>query len=311
VAYIGAVQKAVYDTFDTYLEAAASRLRMDESGRRARLLGQQAQGESALSASGLNDQQAMRSLIAEKARIEADLSVETARYAETLGQLAYHTGLAVAGVQPSDVPASVMGAERQVTPAAAVESALKNNPELLAMAIDVVARDLGRKQAIATDFAPVLDLFAKMEQETRAGSRFGGGSVTQDTTMGVQLRLPIFNANGNGLRTVQANVDLRSGVVAYHATKRRIETEIAMTLQRMSQLTAAMGQMSTAAQQARANVDAEQALVASGQSTDLQLISRQLLESQLKEAAAEQRIEYLRAWARLQYLTGAMTADAL
>ena len=143
VAYVAAVQKAVYDTFDTYLAAASSRLRMDEQGRRARLLGQQASGEGALEESGLNNESAMRSLLAEKARTEADLSVETARYAEALGRLAYHTGLPVAGVQPADVPGTVMGTERKTTLAAALAAAACS-----LRALD--ARSIGKRIATTT-----------------------------------------------------------------------------------------------------------------------------------------------------------------
>ena len=310
VAYVAAVQKALFDTFDAYLIASVSRARIDELGRRAGLLASQATREAALTDSGLNDALTIRALLAEQARVQGDASVETARYAEALGTLSYLTGTAISGVKVVSVPQGVMGTERRTTPAQAIAAAQESNPELLVTAMQVVQSDLSRKRAIATDFSPVLDLFARYEQEDREGSRFGGGSVTQDTTTGVQLKLPILNGNGDGLRTVEANVDLRSGVVNYHATKRRLETEITMTLQRMAQLSKAMGQMSSAAQQASENVTAEQGLIADGQSSELQLVSRQVLESQLREAAAVQRIEYLRAWARLQYLTGAMSVDA-
>ncbi len=309
VAYIAAVQKALFDTFDAYLIASASKARIDELSRRARLLASQASRETALTDSGLNDALTTRALLAEQARVQGDASVETAQYAEALGTLSYLTGTAISGVQTAIVPQGVMGTERRTTPAQAIAAAQENNPELLVTAMQVVQRDLGRKQAIATDFSPVLDLFARFEQEDRQGSRFGGGSVTQDTTTGVQLKLPIFNGTGDGLRTVEANVDLRSGIVNYQATKRRLETDITMTLQRMGQLSAAMGQLSGAARQASANVTAEQGLIADGQSSELQLVSRQVLESQLRQEAAVQRIEYLRAWARLQYLTGAISAD--
>lgn len=307
--YIAAVKKAIYQTFDAYLVASASRVRIDELRRRARLLDTQITGEGALSGAGLNDEQTVRSLQAEQARVLGDLSVESARYADALGELAYLSGVALNGIQPGGVPNSVMGTERRTTVDAAVEAALKNNPELTATAIKIVELDLQRKKAIASDFMPVLDMIASLDREDRKGSRFGGGSLTQDLTAGVQLRIPIFNGDGTGYSTLEANVDLRDGVIAYHATKRRLETDIAMTLDRMKQLSTAIGQLSKAAAQARANVAAEQSLIANGQSVELRLVSRQVLESQLKEEADAQRIEYLRAWAKLQYLTGAISVD--
>lgn len=307
VEYIATVQRVMYDTMDAYLVAAQSRARIDELSRQVRLLNTGIAGERALADTGLRDQQALSSMTAERSKIQGDIAVERARLAEALGHLSNLTGTAISGVQPASIPSGVMGTERRITPEAAVDAAVNNSPALMAAAIGVVEADMSRVQAIAADFSPVLDAFARVELEDRTASRFGGGSLTQDTSYGVRLMIPIFNARGTGMRTLEANVDLRDGVIAYSATKRQIETRVTMTLQRMGQLSRSISDLRRAVSAAARNTRAERSLVASGESTEIQLASRRLLESQLRAQMRHQEFEYLRAWAELQHLTGALS----
>ncbi|MBV7407465.1 TolC family protein [Maritimibacter sp. DP1N21-5] len=311
VRYIAAVQKAIFDTTDTYLAAAASKMRMQEYQTRGASLGRQAATEMGLADSGLASDQARRALLSEQGQVQSDYALEAANYAQLLGRLSALTGTAISGVGAVSAPGGISGTEGRMSVAQAVALAEKNNPEILAIAMSVVEADLARKGAMAADFGPVVDAFANIERETRGGSRFGGGSKTQEMTAGVQVTIPLFNARGDGLRTLNANVDLRSAVVDYHATRRELETRIAMTLERMKQLSTASGQLSQAYRAAQANVQSERDLVASGQSNDLVLAARQRLASQLQVQAEVQRVEYLRAWNELQYLTGALNTNAL
>lgn len=311
LSYVAAVQKALYETFDAYLIAAQSKARVDALQKNANLVLRQAVSEQGLSTSGLSDEQTLRALQSQVQKIGGDIAIEQARYSEALGRLSFATGTAIADVQAGSVPRSVMGAERKITLDQALQAAQTANPALLSVAIGVVERDLARKQAIATDFLPVLNLFASIEQEARVASRFGGGSVTQDTSVGVKLTLPILNASGRGYSTLETNVDLRESLLTYHATRRQIATDINATLSRMALLSKAMGQLGQAAATANSNAETEAAKLATGDSTEVQVVARQLLASQLREEADYQQIEYLRAWARLQFLTGAMSADAI
>ncbi len=309
VSYIAAVQKALFETFDAYLVAAQSKARTDALRQRGMMVTRQVNSEAGLTESGLTDEQASRSLAAEMQKIAGDAAVEDARYSEALSKLSFATGTAISDVQPGSVPRGIAGAERKITLETAIAAAQANNPALVSVAIGVVERDLARKQAIATDFMPVLNAFATLEQEDRASSRFGGGSVTQDTSVGVKLTLPILNASGRGYSTLETNVDLREALLTYHSRRRQIATDINATLERMKSLSSASGQLGQAANTAKQNADAEASKQATGDSTEVQVVARELLASQLREQAAYQQMEYLRAWARLQYLTGAMSAN--
>lgn len=308
VSYVAAVQSALYETFDGYLIAAQSKARLDALRQRGQMVSRQVNSETGLAESGLTDAQTSRSLSAELSRISGDAAIEDGRYAEALSKLSFMTGTAISDVQAGSIPRGVMGAERKITAEQAIAAAQTNNPALLSVAMGVVQGDLARKQAIATDFMPVLNAFATMEQEDRAASRFGGGSVTQDTSVGVKLTLPILNASGRGYSTFETNVDLREALLTYHARKRQIATDISSTLERMASLSAAIGQLGSAASSAEDNADTENAKLETGDSTEVQVVARELLGSQLREQMSYQQMEYLRAWARLQFLTGAMSA---
>lgn len=307
VSYIAAVQAALYSTFDAYLQASQSKSALDALRQRGQLVSRQLNSETGLADSGLTDEQTARSLAAELARISGDASIEESRYADALSKLSFMTGTAISGVKPGTMPRGIAGTERKVTAEEAIAAAEKNNPALVSVAIAVVERDITRKQAIAADFMPVLNAFATLEKEDRAASRFGGGSVTQDTSVGVKLTLPILNASGRGYATLETNVDLREALVTYHARRRQVATDINATLERMKNISAAIGSLSSAANSANDNADAESAKLETGDSTEVQLVARELLANQLSEQVQFQQMEYLRAWARLQFLTGAMS----
>jgi outer membrane protein TolC len=309
ISYLAAVQRALYETFDAYLQAAQSKLRSDALRQRGMMITRQVNSEVGLTESGLTDEQASRSLRAELQRIAGDGAIEDARFAEALSKLSFATGTAISDIQQGSVPRSVMGTERRISVDEAIKAAQANNPALLSVAIGVVERNLARKQAIAADFMPVVNAFATLEQEDRAASRFGGGSVTRDTSVGVRLTLPILNASGRGYSTFETNVDLREALLSYHAQRRQIATDINATLERMAALSTAMGQLGQAASTAQQNASGEADKLNTGDSTEVQVVARELLANQLSEQADYQELEYLRAYARLQFLTGAMSVE--
>lgn len=309
VSYIAAVQRALYETFDAYLLAVQSKTRSDALRQRGMMITRQVNSETGLAESGLTDAQTSRSLQAELQKVAGDAAIEDARYAQALSELSFATGTAISDVQQGSVPRGIMGTERRITAEQAIEAAQANNPALLSVAIGVVERNLARQQAIATDFMPVLNAFATLEKEDRAGSRFGGASVTQDTSVGFKLTLPILNASGRGYSTLETNIDLREALLSYHAQRRQIATDINGTLERMAALSTALGQLGQAASTAQENADAEAAKLETGDSTEIQLVAREILANQLAEQADFQELEYVRAYARLQFLTGAMSVD--
>jgi outer membrane protein TolC len=305
VEYIGAVQTVMFETFDTYVTAVQSKNRMRALRERAELVGRQVNSLSALSETGIGTESEGLSYQAELSSLGAQESAEAARYASALSKLSLLTGTAIKDVEGISQPGGIQGSERRMSAAQAIEAAELNNPALLAAAISVVEEELGRKQAVAADFFPVIDAFARIEEETREGSRFGGGSKTRDTTVGVRLSIPIFNARGQGYATSERVVDLRDEALTYFNVKLQLSTDIVGTLERMKALSQSIGQYSRSVSALGANVRAERAKVTSGESIDLAVLTRAIAEIDGRDQLEFQQLEYLRAWGRLQYLTGA------
>lgn len=305
VDYITTVRDVAYEVLDTYVVAVQSQTRAKYLRQRIQLLNRQIGSQSALTETGLADEIEASSLRAERGSIASEEALETARYAETLANLAELTGTVVNEPAPLSLPRNLLGSEKKMDLEELVARGLRENPAMMSASLAVVGADLERKQAIASDFAPVIEAYALLENEDRGGSRFGGASVTEDTTIGVQLTLPIFNARGSGYDTLPSGPRLRQNVMEYHTQKRQLETQIRATFERLSQLSTAASQSAGAVTQANRALRTEQARLETGQSVDLAVAARALRLSQARERVAFYQAEYLRSSLRLEYLTGA------
>ena len=310
VEYVQAVREVAYQVFDAALvaEQASSRARLLR--QRQGIVGQQIESSDALIDAGLDIGIEASSLRADRSRTRSDASLETARLAQTLGNLSRMTGVAVQGVQPFRPERGVFGTERRLSAEEAVSVAMDANPQIMVAALDVVGSDLARRAAIGRDFSPVIEAYATLEQETREASRFGGGSETEDQTIGVAITIPLFNARGNGYETLTANVKRRTSALDYYGLKRQVEAEIRALHARMGQLSSAIGQASQAASaESRALAD-ERNKLDSGESVEQAVALRELRVNSARDRRTFQQYEYLRAWARLKYLMGADLAKS-
>ena len=304
VNYVAAVRDVSFEVLDAYLVALQANRQAGFLQQRQALINQQVQSRVTLEEIGLGDVIAESSLRGERASLAAQQAAETAREVDAMGRLAALTGVTVTDLAPTTFPAEATGAERRISPEEAVAQGFENNPAIAAAALRAVGAEIDRRQALADDFAPVLSAFAALEYEDREASRFGGGSVTDDTTVGVSLRVPLFNASGSGYAFRPAAEAGRSLVLEYHAARRQLETEITATHARMVALNQAIGAARQAAGQARRTLQAERDRVLSGESVDLAVAGRQLRVNVANGQVDFYELEYLRAWARLQYLMG-------
>ncbi len=310
VNYIAAVRDVSFEVLDAYLVALQAERQAGFLQQRQALISRQVESRVTLEEIGLGDVIAESSLRGERASLAAQQASETAREVDAMGRLAALTGVTVTALAPTRFPAEATGAERRVSPEDAVAQGLENNPAIAAAALRAVGGELDRRQALADDFAPVLSAFAALEYEDREASRFGGGSVTDDATVGVSLRVPLFNSGGSGYAFRPAAEAGRSLVLEYHAARRQLETEITATHARMVALNQAIGAARQAAGEARRALQAERDRVLSGQSVDLSVAGRQLRLNVANGQVDFYELEYLRAWARLQYLMGVDLSQA-
>ncbi len=304
VDYLATVRAVVYEVLDTYVMAAQSAARARALNSRMAILDRQVSAQGALAETGLGIASAPSALRSERAGIASEAAMEMTRYADALGRLSFLTGSTITQVAPLRATGVSMSGARGMNVDALVARGLQENPAVMSAALAVVGADVQRQQALAADFSPVLTAYALLEREDREASRFGGGSLTQDQTVGVQLTVPLFNAQGRGYEIGTANVRLRRQGLEYNALVRELETDIRTTHARLLQLAQASGQAATATREAGVAVRAEQDRVAVGESSDFATAARELRLAQSRELQDVYSAEYLRAWFRLQYLTG-------
>ncbi|PJE32295.1 outer membrane channel protein [Pseudooceanicola marinus] len=305
VDYIAAVRDVVFEVFDNYIVASQAKARIASLQERRYLLNRQINSQGALVDTGLSNVLQSSSLRSERDTIAAEESLESARRAEALSNLSQLTGLVVSDLAPLDFPDDLLNAPGRVNVDQAVSTALENNPAIMSAALQVVSTEFERKEAHASDISPVLEAYATIEREDRSNSRFGGGSLTVDETVGVSLTIPIFNANGTGLSEPTKRMEVRTAALRYHARKRSVETEVRTAHARLGELSKAIRQSKNAAYHASRALEVERNRVSSGESVDLAVAARQLRVNESRAQVAFYEAEFMRAWARLNYLMGA------
>lgn len=311
VEYLAVVQETIYRTLVAYIDIVQLQDRVRYLRQRVALINDQILSEGNLAQSGLADPRTTRSLNAEKLRLAADIALAQSDYAAGLSTLASITGASVTGVRAIGLPTSVRGTERRLVAEEALNQAIENNPRLIGLAVGVVEDDLRRKQAIASDFSPVIEAIVAMENEERTASRFGGGSVTEDMSVGIQLTVPLFNKLGTGYRTLTANVDLRNSIIDYHAVKRQLNTDITAALAELGQITSVLRSLDQAIAEVDRNIDAELALVQSGESAPIQVVLHRAGKIKLEGERSHKQMQYLKAWVRLKFLMGDLSVEAI
>lgn len=311
VAYVATVQDVMFTVFDTYLEAVQASNRVTVLNQQRALLSSQVNAESARSDAGISNRAAVNALRVEVADIRSQLAQETLRYETLLGELSRLTGARVTGVDSPRAPNDVRGTERRVSVEQAIASAGERNPRLLEALVGVAEGDIRRRQAIAADFSPVLTAFARYVYEDREASRFGGGSVSADTIIGVRLVVPIFNARGEGMENLTARVDFRDALIQYQSVQRELATDIASTHQRLTATAASLSAAQQSLSSLNAIVASERTLVDAGESEEFVVASLRAQALEGQERVRFYQLEYLRAWARFEYLTGLNLAERL
>ena len=304
VEYIRSVRDVAFDVFDAYVVALQSDTRRESLASRQRMVARQVTAARNLEATGLSDSIDLSSFGSEQAKTAADESLENSRYKRALSDLAFLSGRVVEGIDASSVSNGVLATRNAVSEDAAVEAGLFNNPLVIASALRVVGSEIEKRQALATDFSPVLSAYAALENDDREASRFGGGSETSDTTVGVRLRIPLFNGQGQGISSNPARVTVRASALEYYNTRRELETEIRATHARLQELNTSISQSSRAVNLAQRALSSERRRVDAGESVELAVASRQLRLNSVQEQRDFLRYEQIRAWGRLQYLMG-------
>ncbi len=303
IEYVKAVKDVTAEVFDNYVVAVQSNQRAELLEARLALMDEQLNGLENRITFGESQSLDLTSMRSERGSLAAEIAFERTRYQEAVSALSALTGYVIEGGIAGGLPGiPAMGGGAGVE--ALVDAGLQENPAVMASALRVVMASQEKWQARFDDFAPVLNAYASLEREDRADSRFGGGSVTDDQVVGLQLTIPLFNANGRGLSSLTEGVDERIAALDYFAVRREVETSIRGAHERLGALGAAIAAAELAVEDARSALEREQVRVEVGQSMDYGVLSRRVRLNTAEERLAFYQAEYLRAWGELEYLTG-------
>jgi outer membrane protein TolC len=310
VEYVKSVKDVSAEVFDQYVIAIQSKQRADFLQARLELMDQQVGGIERRIGVGEGQVVDLASMRSERGSMAAEIAFERTRYQNALSTLSALTGRVITGGLPGDLPA-VSGYDRPAGVDGALALGLEENPAIMAAAFEVVMANMAKWQSIFDDFAPVLSAYASLDREDRDDSRFGGGSVTEDQVVGLQLSIPIFNASGTGFSSLTGRVDERIAALDYFSVRREVETGIRGAHDRMVALSEAIAASEVAVTDAQAALEREQDRVALGQGVNYSVLSRQIRLNVAQERQAFYQAEYLRAWGELQYLTGGSLNEAV
>lgn len=310
IEYVRAVKDVTAEVFDQYVIAVQSRQRAAYLDSRLALMDAQVGGIERRIGVGEGQYVDLASMRSERGSLAAEIAFEQTRYQNAVSTLSALTGRVVVGGLDGELPA-VTGYGQPGDLDFALATGREENPAIMAAAFRLVMADMERWRSIFDDFAPVLSAYASLDREDRADSRFGGGSITDDQVVGIQLSIPIFNASGRGYSTLTSRVDERMAALDYFAVGREIETGIRGAHDRMIALSRAIAAADDAVADAEAALARENDRVALGQAANYRVLSRQVRLNIAEERRAFYQAEYLRAWGELQYLTGGSLNEAI
>lgn len=310
IEYTKAVKDTMAEVFDTYLVAYQAQQRISLLSDRLELLDRQTQAARAQSEAGQSDDIGVQTSLSDQSSLSAEIAFERSRLGSALGNLSRLSGTRVRSISAASLPRP-NGASRRLSESRAIALGMEENPSIMAAAFRTVMADLEDRKQKFQDFAPVLSAYASLENEDRGNSRFGGGSVTEDQTIGLRLTIPVFNAAGTGMASLTSGVNARLSVVEYFALRDEIASRIIATRAQIEALEEAQQNATQAAREARAALQRSQSRVSSGEAAEFATLSHALRAVSAEERAVFYQIEYLRAWGQLQYLTGASLRGAI
>ncbi|RUT30258.1 TolC family protein [Arsenicitalea aurantiaca] len=305
VEYIGTAQMFIRDLIGAYIDIAEANAVIAEYEERLRLVGNRAHVERQLQAAGSGRPEVTLSFEQQVSDMQGQLVDHKARRQMAMSRIYELTGMNVGAVSGQVRVADVVLPANQLHDLRTL--ALRNNVQYLAKQyeLDMFTEELYR--ASAADFGPRLNAFGTYEYEDRGGSQFGGGSTTVQGVAGIELKVPIFNAEGNGYQSLPARARHAKVVEELALTRREIDT----------MLTRAHANYDAA----RQRLAMDQRTLARGQDI-IYLINRRIaeanavntegLQTRLEQAAYERQrqqtqFQMLREWLTIKYLVGGLS----
>lgn len=307
--YAAEAQAAVFEVTDTYLRGMTAKARRDLTARRLGRVREQLSAENRLRDAGRSVAAAGLVLDVERGSAEGDLALFDQEIAGVLSDLARLTGRAVAGIDMFRPASTAFNVPNAID--AYVTAALQANPLMQQRRLETVRRRDLYREAVARDFAPRVEGYARADYEGQGGSAGRIGTDTEEYAIGVRISVPIYNRTGTGYAHRLAESAYRDATLSEVALRRQLEAEITTLVARIDQGVRAMAGAQVSLSAARSLVTAERAAVEAGVTAPVAVLAREIQLIRAEESLLLRRFDILRARARLAYLTGTDPVEAL
>jgi len=303
-AYLATAQRVTFDATALYFNVLEAQVRLDDINTRHALLNRQIALEKRNVNLGQTVETQVFLLQVEKGNLEAERIQYLENLSDALAALGRIVGFPVKSVGASHLPRSFFKQAARSDWQEYMASAMSSNAVFKRQRLETVRQLHVYERAVASEGSPILNGFVRPEYEDRGDSRFGGGSVTFDVTAGLELRIPIFNPNGNGYRNLEELSSYRQSVIREAQVRREIETEIRSLLTRLNTLRASIDNSASAAHAAAKLVQDAKKSKNAGIATDGQILAQRIQASRAKALQKTTEFAFLRSLARLSFLTG-------
>ena len=303
-AYVAATQASAFSAATVYLQALEAQTKIDGAEARLALLDEQIAAENRLVAAGLSTPTGKQLIDVEKGAINIELLEYREELSLALAELGRLIGQPVRRVAPVEAPAAIIADAGTLPWEDYANAAFRANAELKELRLRTLQQRQSFYSQFLEDFAPTVDLFARLEYEDREASRFGGGSETRDFTVGVEANLPIFNASGDGYLSTEAESRMRQSVLAEAEQRRALEAEVRALVDRLAAQRRNISDADIALNSATQLVASARRGADLGVSSDILEMRQNIQRIQAETWASRSRYSLLRSWVRLAFLTG-------
>lgn len=227
------------------------------------------------------------------------------RFGDSLEALSEFTGSPVPGIKrlARTMP---LKPPQPADPTVWLEQAAAGNSELLAQQLAIDAASYRRDEMVG-DYLPSVEAKATYGYVDQDGSQFGGGSRTQDVSVGVRLSVPIFNSDGRGYTYLKENGHVQIEYQKLEQLRRRVAREVKDFLNSALGASRKYDALTNAVEATRIRFKELKAKNKSGAVTSVDVLKAQRDLVRAERDRFDAIVEYVLAVTRLKARTGTLS----
>jgi TolC family type I secretion outer membrane protein len=192
---------------------------------------------------------------------------------------------------------------------AAVDAALRDNPQVLAAQQEVRSASSALAQAEANHL-PTLDLVAQVGKSTGENTFFASTS-TRSASLGLQFSLPLYAGGTISAQARQAAAKLEQATEAFEQVSNKVRIELQTEHNAVMQGRVLIEALKTSVASAQEALKSSRRGQEAGVRSLLDVLRSENLLFQAELDLAQTRYTYLAAWLKLQGLMGALKPDVV